>query len=308
MSHDEELLLPPFTGPLAGLGALDHPPSALRVRGELRDGRRVAIVGTRRASDDGQRFTRLLARDLAAVGAVILSGGAAGIDAAAHRGALAAGGATWAVLPTGFSPAYPRRHTRLFATIAQTGGALLSELADGTPAAKFRFLHRNRLVAALAEVVILVDVPERSGALDTAAHARRLGRPVLVAPVPPLETHFVGSHRLLVEGFPPCMSTRSVLRALGEAEPEPSILAERGRAGGTRRRPPRRPRLDEWVEEHARSESERRVLEALRAAPLLHEFLSLASGLDEDTLEDILDALTERRAVRFREGRFELAL
>ena len=114
-------------------------------------------------------------------GALVVSGGAVGIDAAAHHGALV-GGRTVAVLPNGFAPAYPAAHRALFERIVATGGGLLSELPDGTAPRKWTFLRRNELIAALADVVVVVQAPRGSGALATAAVARKLGKPVFVVP------------------------------------------------------------------------------------------------------------------------------
>jgi DNA processing protein len=192
------------------LNDLPNPPALLRIRGVLPELRgAVAIVGTRYASDDALDFTHALARALAAQGRTVVSGGARGIDAAAHRGALEAGGSTVCVLPSGFSPPYPPEHATLFAAVSSRG-ALVSERPDGVPKGPL-FLLRNRLIAALTEVTVVVQAPLRSGALSTAAHARALGRPVLAVPHPPWDPRGAGCLTLLRGSALICTSAADVL-------------------------------------------------------------------------------------------------
>jgi DNA processing protein len=165
----------------AGLLALSDVPPVLWVRGRClpHDGlRAVAMVGARAASGAGCARARALAADLASLGLVIISGGAFGLDAAAHEGALAAGAATFAVLGCGVDVTYPDRHGPLFARIAARGG-LLSEYPLGTPPRAGQFPARNRIIAALADAVIVVEAAHRSGALITASLGRSLGKPLL---------------------------------------------------------------------------------------------------------------------------------
>ena len=164
--------------------ALPDAPASLWVRGGVPadDVRAVSVVGARAASGVGCTRARVLARALAEKGIVIISGGAFGIDAAAHEGALAAAVATtFAVFGCGVDVTYPDRHRTLFARIAATGG-LLSEYALGTPPRAGQFPARNRIIAALGDATIVVEAAHRSGALITAALARSLGKPVLAVP------------------------------------------------------------------------------------------------------------------------------
>lgn len=170
------------------LGALHDPPFGLFGRGavpealaRLVEGPAVAVVGSRRATGAGLAFARDLGACLAERGAVVVSGLAHGIDAAAHQGALEAGGVTVAVLGCGVDVPYPRRNRGLAARIAERG-ALLSEYWPGTPPAPWRFPARNRIVAGLAGAVAVVEAGRRSGALITADFALELGRPVLAVP------------------------------------------------------------------------------------------------------------------------------
>jgi DNA processing protein len=165
------------------LRRIARPVPALWYRGQLPDptAPALAIVGARAASRAGCRRTQALAHAAARRGYVIVSGGALGIDAAAHQGALAAGASTFAVLGCGVDVVYPDRHTTLFAEIAATGG-LLSEFPPGTPPRGRQFPSRNRIVAALAQAVLVVEAQLASGALVTARLAIAMGRPLFAVP------------------------------------------------------------------------------------------------------------------------------
>lgn len=192
------------------VGDLRDPPPVLHVAGDPPPWpRAVAIVGTRRADDDALEFTHRLAGELAQAGCTVLSGGARGIDAAAHEGALEQGGCTVAVLATGLQRAYPPQNAGLLADVARRG-ALVSETADCEPH-RGRFLGRNRLIAALARVVVVVQAPYKSGALSTAAHARKLKRPLLAVPASPWDIRGEGNLALLAQGAGICTRAPDVL-------------------------------------------------------------------------------------------------
>jgi DNA processing protein len=142
----------------------------------------VAIVGARAASSLAMGRAHALAKHLAERGVHVVSGGALGIDGAAHRGALAGGGTTTVVLGSGTDVLYPARHAPMFREIVARGGALLSLLSDGTPPRPGTFPGRNPLIAALADAVIVVEAEVRSGSLSTARAARSLGRIVAAWP------------------------------------------------------------------------------------------------------------------------------
>ncbi|MCB9628116.1 MAG: DNA-protecting protein DprA [Sandaracinaceae bacterium] len=208
-----ELLLPLDPRYPAGARDLkDHGP--LRVAGELPSlERAVAIVGTRRADPEALDFTTELARELAEAGCVIVSGGALGVDAAAHRGALMGGGRTVAVLASGLVKPYPPAHGPLFENISRSG-ALVTEAPDEAVVEGFRFLHRNRLIAALARATIVVQAPKRSGTLSTAAVADKLKRPVWVVPAAPWDRRAEGGLALLHGGARICTSAGDVLSVI----------------------------------------------------------------------------------------------
>jgi DNA processing protein len=225
-------LHPSDAGWPSGLGQLPNPPAVLRVRGTLPGLRgAIAVVGTRAASEEAIELTHAWCAVFAREGRAVISGGALGIDAAAHRGALSAGGATVAVLPSGFAPPYPERHGPLFDAIAcSPAGALVSEQPDGFPPRAGTFLARNRLIAALAESVLVVEAPIRSGALSTAAVARRLEKPVWAVPHAPWEPRGAGFSQLVRLGARICTSPRDVLSLPALEPPEaPETPVEPGR-------------------------------------------------------------------------------
>ena len=207
------VLLPLDPSYPAGLRDLpDHGP--LRVSGQLPPlEHAVAIVGTRRADPEALDFTTELARQLAEAGCVVVSGGALGIDAAAHRGALLGAGRTVAVLASGLVTPYPPSHGPLFEKISEDG-ALVTEAPDAAVVEGFRFLHRNRLIAALARATIVVQAPKRSGTLSTAAFAQKLGRPLWVVPSAPWSRRSEGGLGLLRGDARICTSAEDVLSVI----------------------------------------------------------------------------------------------
>ena len=193
----------------------DPPPVVfLRGRTELLDGPSVALVGSRRATAYGRRTAARLASALARSGAVVVSGMALGVDGEAHRGALDAGGDTVAVLGNGPDVAHPSSHARLFRSILETG-LVVSEFAPGTPPLAHHFPRRNRIMAALSRVVVVVEAAARSGALITARHALDLGREVLAVPGPIDAPTSAGANELLRDGAHPVLGPEEILRALG---------------------------------------------------------------------------------------------
>lgn len=259
MSHLEpNVLTPDAPGWPGQLEALTRPPSALHLLGALPPlARAVAIVGTRRPDAAAERFTRTLAGDLARAGCPIVSGGAFGIDAAAHLGALEAGGLTIAVLASGLGRPYPAGNRALFARIV-TQGALLSEAGEAGTLHRGAFLERNRIVAALGQVIIVVQAPHKSGALSTAAHARKLGRPVLAVPHAPWQPQGAGCLTLLRGGAGVCNGVADVL-SLSALEGGERLLPTPPRTS-----PGRPVKASKY---HDLDEDERRVVEALGEGP-----------------------------------------
>jgi DNA processing protein len=200
---------------------LHDPPAQLYVRGlaELLAEPAVAIVGARSCSGYGAHVARMLGRELAAAGLVVVSGLARGVDGEAHRGALDAGGATVAVLGCGIDRDYPRAQASLAERI-RGHGAVVSEYPPGTEPAPWRFPARNRIIAGLCLATVVVEARERSGALITADFALELGREVFAVPGEITAALSAGTNDLLRQGAAPLLSPGDVLSALGIEEPE----------------------------------------------------------------------------------------
>jgi DNA processing protein len=191
--------------------------------------RAVAVVGTRAASGYGEHVTARFVEDLSGAGLTVVSGAAYGIDGVAHRAALAAGAPTVAVLACGVDRAYPAGHARMLRDIAETG-IVLSEYPLGVAPARHRFLARNRLVAGLSDVVLVVEAGARSGARNTAAWSSRLGKPVLAVPGPVTSAASVGCHRMIRDGYAQLVArAEDVIAAAGP------ITLEENESGPARR-------------------------------------------------------------------------
>ncbi len=174
----------------------------------------VAIVGTRRSTTYGTAAAAKFAGALAGAGITVASGGALGIDYAAHRGAVDAGGRSLAVLPCGVDRAYPERHRDLYTEIRQRG-CLVSQYACGFRTnSDYSFLQRNATLAALADLVLVIEAPERSGAISTASAAIDQNKPVLVVPGNITMPSFEGSHQLIRDGATLVTHPAHVLEAL----------------------------------------------------------------------------------------------
>ena len=223
-------------------GALDQlgqaRPYALWLRGHadlrLASSRSVSIVGSRAATGYGGHVAGEIAADLAEQGWAIISGGAYGIDAAAHRGALAAEGITIAVLACGVDYPYPAGHADLFAAIAAQG-LVVSEWPPGCHPARMRFLVRNRAIAALACGTVIVEAGERSGALNTARHAADLGQPLMAVPGPVTSAQSAGCHRIIREWAATCVTRAADIIEMLSPISGPDALAL---AGATAPPPP----------------------------------------------------------------------
>jgi DNA processing protein len=222
--EDDEWLVAPLHAMEAAhaQGAAElTPPSALWVRGVLRldetVAQAVAIVGARDATPYGVRVAADLAYGLAGWSWTIVSGGAYGIDGAAHRGALAAGGTTVAVLPGGLSSPYPAGHAILFDQVA-SAGLLVSEWPPDCAPQRHHFALRNRLIAAFAAGVVVVEAGLRSGAFSTVRRSRELGRPVMAVPGPISSARSAGCHRLLRGGAQLVTSAGDVLETIEVGE------------------------------------------------------------------------------------------
>ena len=184
----------------------------------------IGIVGTRSSSAYGERTARRFGSEIAACGALVVSGGATGIDTAAMEGAVAAGKPTVGVLGCGVDITYPRTNAQFFRKVQETG-CLISEYPPQTKAAPWHFLERNRIISGMSNALLVVEAPEKSGALNTARHAIEQGRDVFAVPGNVDSPSCAGSNALLEEGAYPALSGWSVVR---QYEPQyPAMVAQK---------------------------------------------------------------------------------
>jgi DNA processing protein len=254
------------------------PPAVLWVEGhpEVLSRTAVAVVGSRAATQLGLQMAERISAGLACRGVVVVSGCARGIDAAAHRAALAAGGTTVAVLAGGLDVAAPLSNRRLAKEIAREG-CLVSEQPAGVAPVPYLFPVRNRIIAGLTRVTVVIEASERSGALITARLALEAGREVLAVPGHPLLHNAGGVNGLLRDGARPALSVDDVIDELTKLPPEPELAP--------------------WVPEAAIAAGPvpetplgRRILAALGEAPQAAEVLA---ALVRAPLPEVLAELTE---------------
>lgn len=251
----------------SALSELKSPPQSIFAIGDesllgLAPNRLVAIVGTREASPYGLKVTTSLAHAFAEAGVGVVSGLARGVDSAAHRAALEAGGKTIAVMGTGVDVPYPAGHRGLHAAVAARG-LVLSEAEPGTQAFRGCFPRRNRIIAALARVTIVVEAPYKSGAINTATWAMEAGRVVAAVPGPIDSPKSAGANLLLRDGA-------QIIHTVDDALMFYGLSAGRGHEGATL------------------GALESRVWEALASGPAPIEALAAAAGLNvREVLEGI---------------------
>jgi DNA processing protein len=252
---------PGYPGALLALAPEGTPPS-IYLRGALPSRRGVAIVGTRHPTEEAVAFTHALVKDLAAEGLAVWSGGALGIDAAAHEAALASGAPTVVVMGGGLGRPYPKEHAALFDRVVLGGGALLARVPDHVAPMPAGFLLRNELLAALCAVTVVIQAGFRSGARSTAAAARRLGRPLCVVPHAPWDAKGSGCALELALGARAITTAAEVLAAMnGAPPPRPAKLK--------RRAPTAAPRLPFDLENQAKSRPSSRGLPDPPEGPIL---------------------------------------
>lgn len=255
------------------------PPGRMWLAGKpLEPAPALAVVGTRRASRYGLEAAFWLARELAASGITIVSGLAKGIDGAAHRGALAAGGRTVAVMGCGLDICYPARHRNLFDEIAACG-TMVSEYEPGTRPLPHHFPVRNRIIAGMALGVVLVEAPVAGGAMITARLAMEFGREVFAVPGAVHSPVSVGPHLLVRDGARLAASADQILEDLGMLRSPPA-----GPAG-----PDLHP-------------DEARVLAVLEAEPLLLDLIARRAGMPASTTAAVLVKLEMASLVGRRPG------
>jgi DNA processing protein len=272
----------------AALQEIPDPPGLLYCRGALepRDQLAIALVGSRRCTPYGMRIAERLAAALARVGLTVVSGLARGIDAAAHRGALKAGGRTIAVLANGLARVYPPEHEELARAIAEASGAgaLLSEVAMGQGPLAGLFPQRNRLISGLSLGVVVVEATPRSGSLSTARHALEQNRDVFAVPGPVDSLSSQGCHRLIRDGAKLVETVDDIVSELGPLVREVRTAPEET--------PVRHPA------ELTLSQHERTLLGRLSDDPIPLDDLIAATGLTPAQVLSTLSVLEMRRLVR----------
>jgi len=281
--------VPPYPAPLETIAV---PPDFLYLRGTLeeRDAQAVAIVGSRHGTSYGLRVAERLAADLARAGFTIISGLARGIDAAAHRGALKAGGRTIAVLAGGLSKIYPPEHAELADQVANSGALLTESPMPMEPMAAM-FPARNRIISGLARAVVLVEAAEKSGALITASHAAEQGREVYAIPGPVDSITSAGTLTLLRKGARLARHANDILEDLLGIAP---IVASASAPAAVAAPPPKLEGLQQ------------RVWDALAGEPRHIDELTRSLALPVSDLSRTLMVLEMSRIVRRLPGnRFE---
>ncbi len=197
---------------------LYKPPAELHCLGDtslLSTGKRVGIVGARKFTPYGREVTAELSRTLAQSGVTIVSGLALGVDSIAHRACLEVSGATIAILPSGIDKIYPANHAQLASQIAEQGGLLVSEYAGSALPMKHQFIERNRIIAALSDILVVTEAAQASGSLHTARFALEQGVTVMAVPGPITSPYSIGSNQLIKHGAIPILSAQDILDELG---------------------------------------------------------------------------------------------
>ncbi len=282
--HSLGMLLPTYDNYPPMLKEIHDPPVVLFTRGHMKESDQlaVAIVGTRHASRYGLDQAKMLAGSLAHAGITVVSGMARGIDSAAHRGALDAGGRTIAVLASGVLNPYPPENGKLAEEIASSG-CVLSEAAPTMLPLSGMFPQRNRIISGLSLGTIVVEAPERSGALITARHAMEQGREVFAVPGQINSRVSQGPHSLIRDGAKLVTCVDDVLEELGP------LVEETTRDNGTTIRTPAELKLNDI---------EQRVLQAIDPAGSLVDEIIATTGLPVHRVLSTVSVLEMRRLVR----------
>lgn len=248
----------------------------LFLRGHLPDGPRLGVIGSRRPTDYGRLVTEQIVEPLARAGVTIVSGLAIGIDGLAHQHALEAGGKTIAILPSGLGRVYPARHARLLDNICEDGAAL-TEYPELERAQKSHFIARNRIIAGMSDLLLVIEAAERSGTMHTVEFANQLGGDVAAVPGPINSLYSRGTNRILKDGAYLVDSADTVLSLMGleqSAKPEKLNLSKQ--------------ELDIYM--------------CLEREPLTFTGLMLASGVSETDLRTHLSSLELNNLVARQSG------
>lgn len=269
------------------LHRIPDPPAALFVRGaDINDRLCLAIVGTRMMTSYGKQTAGYFSEACGDAGITVVSGLAFGIDATAHRAALNAFHPTIAVLPCGIDDRsiMPQSHLSLAHDLLKNGGTLISEHAPGTPALPFLYLHRNRIIAGLSDVTLVIEADKASGALTTAKLALEQGKEVLAVPGPIWSDVSRGTNQLIRDGATPCLCADDLLLALGASQPDHAQI------------------ISETREAIPATEAERRALEAIASEPMSTDDLGRLLHIPAHELNALLSILEMKGYVELAEG------
>ena len=271
----------------SALNEIPDPPSLLYVRGSIEpvDRLAVAIVGSRKCTPYGLRIAEKLAASLARVGLTVVSGLARGIDAAAHRGALAAGGRTLAVLANGLSQVYPPEHDKLADEVVGSGALIAESPMRQGPLAGL-FPQRNRIISGLSLGVVVVEATPRSGSLSTASHATEQNREVFAVPGPVDSLPSRGCHHLIRDGARLVETVDDILEELG-----PLVQHRKPPADST-------PETAAAPAELSLSDNERLLLGKLNDRPVAVDQLIVSTGLTASQTMATLSLLEMRRLIK----------
>ncbi len=266
-------------------------PATLYVRGslELNDKKMFAIVGSRKTTTDGRRFTQQISRELAQEGVTIVSGLAIGADAEAHKGCLEAGGKTIAVLASSPEFIYPPEHLALADQILQQGGALLSEYPPNVRISSYNFPQRNRIISGMSDGVLMTEGKKDSGAMITVNFARKQNRPCFAVPGSVYSQASAGPNQMLVEGDVPVISSQQVFDHFGWS-------VKRSVSKETKQE------LTEL------DETERKVVELLRFEEKSFDELAVDMKMTSSNLNSLLTILEMQGIIRQSAGKLYRAL
>lgn len=305
--HDVELLTIADSGYPRLLKLIEDSPPVLYLRGQLlaEDAIALAVVGSRKCTHYGREQAARFGGLLASGGVTVVSGGAFGVDAAAHRGALQAGGRTLAVVGSGLANPYPDKHADLFEQIVTKGqGAVMSELPMSAPPRPANFPARNRIISGLSLGVLVIEAALRSGALITARlAAEEHGREVLAVPGRVDQPQSAGCHKMIREGWAGLVTNmQDVVQALGEAgqslQADGPVIGKVENGTGGRERANQPSLFDQGL-----SESQKQLIAALGQARSVDE-LAMETGLIVPVIQADLTMLQVRGLVSSESGRY----
>ena len=268
---------------------IEDPPAVLFYQGnpECLEARKLAMVGSRAASYNGQKAAMKLAKELSRNGITIISGMACGIDTSAHQGCIDGGKPTIAVTGCGLDRVYPTDNTRLRDRILDEGGLIISEYAPGEPPLGWHFPVRNRIITGLANAVILMEAKIRSGSMTSVQHALEQGKEIFVYPGDPDSEQFSGNHQLLREGGIYFTSAEDILEDMHWLDNPPAV----------------RQNSDCSAESAASTPEEMSVIKALKPGSLSFEQLSGMTGIEPARLMSTLTILQIRGIIESMPGK-----